>query len=53
VFVVVRFIFESTLLGSVLAVVSALLAIVMWYGIPIYNRRASGERSETQTYSGS
>lgn len=48
VFVVVRFIFDNSLLGAVLAAVSAALAILMWYIIPMYNRRESGERSEAR-----
>ena len=39
IFVVVRFMFESTVLGSAAAVVTALVAGVMWYLLPVISRR--------------
>ena len=38
VFVVIRFLFESTLLGSIPAAATAVLATTMWYVLPLHNR---------------
>lgn len=38
VFVVVRFLFDSAALGAATAAATALLAIVMWYVLPVYRR---------------
>lgn len=48
-FVVIRFLFDNTLLGALFAFSAALLALVLWYAHPLRNRIRSGEKSESQT----
>ncbi len=49
VFVVTRFLFNSSTLGTVVAAATAALAIAMWYVLPIYSRERSEDTSEPQS----
>lgn len=49
VFVVVRFLFDSSTIGAILAGGVALLALVVWYVLPIRNRRRTGGEPETRS----
>jgi hypothetical protein len=49
VFVVVRFLFESTRLGAIVAAAAALLVVLLWYVLPIVNRSSSGDISEAES----
>ncbi|MDG5813952.1 DUF6328 family protein [Chitinispirillales bacterium ANBcel5] len=47
-FVVIRFLFNSTAVGIVFSGTGAILVFLLWYLHPIRNRNRSGESSESQ-----
>lgn len=49
VFVVVRFLFDSSTLGALMAAATAMLTFTMWYLLPLLRRQHSGEASEKQS----
>ncbi len=51
VFVVVRFLFDNSTLGAGVAAATAVLAIVMWYALPLLRNRRSQGKSTSQSKS--
>ena len=51
VFVVVRFLFNSSTLGAVVAAATAVLAVVMWYVFPLYKEQRSKGKAVPQSKS--
>ncbi|KMQ49937.1 Integral membrane protein [Chitinispirillum alkaliphilum] len=49
VFVIIRFMFNNTLLGVVFAITSGVMAFLLWYVHPLLNRKRTRDKSESQT----
>lgn len=49
VFVVVRFLFDSTAFGAALAIATGISAAIAWYALPVQARRRSGGAPESQS----